>query len=201
MAAPVATMTTSAAALPMPKRFAAARIASSLPWRRIAGVTTATSISCPPTKNAMPARCRNRTSSQPVTTSLLAVRLRVAAGDDRRALDRRAGVDRPREPHELPVRPQQRRGRAAARTARLAGRGPVIPVLFGQHQPVVRRAGDRAQPRPGVTAGQQLVLAALAGEQGPQAPACLALRVVEEQVPVTAVLLLPVAVEREAMPD
>jgi hypothetical protein len=41
----VATITTSATALPMPKRFAAARIASSLPYRRTTGVTTATSIS------------------------------------------------------------------------------------------------------------------------------------------------------------
>ena len=49
--------------------------------------------------------------------------------------------------------------------------------------------------------GDQLVLAALASEQRPQAAARLARRVVEEQVPVVAVGLLAVAVEREAVPD
>src|SRR4051812_34259601 len=45
---------------------------------------------------------------------------RVARGDDRRLLDRTAGLDRPREPHVLGVRPRQRRRREGP----LAGREP-----------------------------------------------------------------------------
>ena len=46
--------------------------------------------------------------------------LLVAARDDRGPLDRLAGLDRPRQPHELRVRPRQRRRRARA----LAGVSP-----------------------------------------------------------------------------
>ena len=135
-----------------------------------------------------------------VALTLGAELLLVAAGDDRGPLDRLAGLDRPRQPHELRVRPRQRRRRARALAVGLVRRA-AVPDLLGQHHAVVGRAGDRLQPRARVLARDQLVLAALARQQRPRAPERLPRRVVEEQVPVAAVRLLAVAVEREAAPE
>src|SRR4051794_27147751 len=63
--------------------------------------------------------------------------LLVSARDDRRAFDRTAGVDRPRQPHELAVRPGERCGGARALPRLLAGRRLVVPDLLGQHQAVI----------------------------------------------------------------
>ena len=78
----------------------------------------------------------------------------------------------------------------------------VVPDLLGQHQPVVRGVGDRVQVRgrrcrPAISSYSPRS----PREQRPQAAARLARRVVEEQVPVAAVGLLAVAVEREPVPD
>ena len=59
-AMPVATVTASATALPMPKRRATARISTSCARRT--GAIAAVRTIWPPMKNAIPARCRNRTS-------------------------------------------------------------------------------------------------------------------------------------------
>ena len=66
----------------------------------------------------------------------------------------------------------------------------VVPYLLGQHQPVVGGVGDRAQVRVRAATGDQLVLAALARQQRPQAPRVWR-RVVEEQVPVVPVRCSP----------
>src|SRR6476619_5482689 len=64
----------------------------------------------------------------------------VAAADQGRALDRVSGIDRPGEPDELSVRPSERcRGaRAGSWEAAVgAGRGVVVPDLFGEQEAVV----------------------------------------------------------------
>ena len=128
-------------------------------------------------------------------------------------LHRAAGVDRPREPHVLGVRPRQRRrreGALAAREAGLAGRREVgCPHLLGQHVAVVRRGGRcrRAAPRAAPSRPAS-------SSYSPRSPPKIGqLRPIvtlfaqprsgsrEADVPLAAVLLLAVAVEVEAVPE
>ena len=82
-----------------------------------------------------------------------------------------------------------------------SGRRLVVPHLLGQHQAVVGGIGDRfaaaGARRP---AGEQLVLAALAGQQRPGAAAASGAAGAKRSQ-VAAVALLAVAVEREAVPE
>ena len=90
----------------------------------------------------------------------------VAAGDDGRALDRRARRDRPREPDELGVRPGQRRRRARALAVASGGRssqtcsGSIRPsfallAIVSRCGPAPRPASSSYSPRSPVSSGQR----------------------------------------------
>ena len=158
-------------------------------------------------------RARGR-SRRPLTPSSWSWASSTRQRDDRGGpLDRAAGVDRPREPQELGVRPR----RAATPDSvasprgkpRLPGRRELVPDLLGDHVAVGprRRPSRPAAARAASDAGSELVLAALAGEDRPDAPDRRVVRPVSvavgraAEVPVAAVLLLAVAVEVEAVPE
>src|SRR5215207_8281477 len=106
-------MSASATALPIPKRRAMARIASSAPApsaRRIAGATATASMSWPPTKKMMPARWRKRTTVQVCIRSARHAAERVAdhlgLAHRQRAHERlleHAGVDGPHLAQQPPA--------------------------------------------------------------------------------------------------
>src|SRR4051794_37916151 len=109
------------------------------------------------------------------------------------------GIDRPSEPHELCVRPRQRRrreGAFAGREAWLAGRRMLVPYPLRDHVALVCRPGDRGQAVGGAPAGGELVLATLAGEDRPDAPDRRE-RAGHADVPWAAVGGLAIAVEVE----
>ena len=122
---------------------------------------------------------------------------------------------RPATPRERPPRPTRRAGRAA-RASTPAGvaekvpapnRKPCSPVgsrpsqtCSGSIPAAVGGRGHRRELGGGRAAREQLVLAALAGEDRPRA-AERAARIVIEQTPRLAVAALAVAVEREAVPE
>ena len=77
---------------------------------------------------------RSRPGGSP-RAELAAELLLVAAGDDRGPLDRLARLDRPRQPHELRVRPRQRGRRARPLAGRLARGGRPSQTCSGSISP------------------------------------------------------------------
>src|SRR5689334_14028639 len=104
--------------------------------------------------------------------SALALPTQVAIYHDLRTLDRSPRLGRPREPDELRVRPRERGRRLRAfplLEAIFTGRLAAVPDLLGKHPAAVGGLGHVLQEGVRSPTGEQLVLAAFAGEDRPRA--------------------------------
>ena len=131
---------------------------------------------------------------------------RVTAADDLRRLEVAAGVEVHGQPHELGVRPGERRRRGRARAGREAGlarRRVLVPHLLGQQVPAASAALAMSRsPRWPPWSGRRPARTRRARRPAAARPGrCVAKLVRVAHVPRRAVALLAVAVERVAVPE